>query len=74
MTRPENGASPIVVAVACHQNMVVGVRVAKDFVIGRGGRQDFSQSNDFVAHRFQGEGGIFGHIMVEEEGHAPVCI
>ena len=63
-----------VVAAASDQNVPVGIHLSEDFVIGRRCRQDFSQSEAFVLQRFQGEGGIFGHVVVEEEVHAPVCI
>jgi hypothetical protein len=63
-----------VIPVAGDQDVVVGIRVSEDFVVRRCRRQDFTQPDDLVAHRFQGEGGIFGDVVVEKESHASVRI
>ena len=63
-----------IIPVAGHQDVVVIIRVSEDFVVLGCRRQHLSQADDLIAHCFQGEGGIFGNIVVEEENHASVCI
>lgn len=63
-----------VIPVAGHQDVVAVIRVSEHVLIPGGRRQDFTQADDLVVHRFQCIRCIFGDIMVEEENHASGCI
>jgi hypothetical protein len=63
-----------IIPVTGDQDVAVVIRESEDFVVLGCRRQDLSQMDDLVAHRFQSKGGIFGDVVVKEEDHASVCI